>query len=166
MEKELGCRKRIVFNLLLAIAAAMAMILLLYITRGFFLIAFGISFLCLVCPIMLRSGSETISAEKNKVDMQVQHGVPVCFDKKRVLISYVKIFALLWLLTAISLLLPRGLWILVFPPLCVISLGVLKLTEHTWIAFGWKKRTYRSLSALIAGIVFSVALIFRHCAAK
>ena len=138
------------------------LLLLLYITKGFFIIALGLSFLCLACPLVIRSSSKTILAEKDKVDTQALHDIPACFDKKKVLISYVKIFVLLCIFPAIGFVLPGGLWILVLPPLSVISFAVLKLTEHTWASLGWKKRSYWLLSGMIASIIFLAVLLYRY----
>ena len=142
-------------------AAAIVFMFFLHITKGFFIIAIGISFFCLACPMMIYDGVKTIITEKSKADMQILQDAPDCFDRKKVLISYGKLFLLFGLLPMIAFLLPEGLWILVFPPLTVIDLAVLKLTEHTWIAFGWKKRSYWLLNGLIAGFVFLLILICR-----
>ncbi len=162
MEKGIFGWMRILLSLFFVLLAVIIFVLLFYMTRGFFIIAVEISFLCLACPIMIQRASKAISDEKNKVDMQILQEVPISFDKKKVLISYMKIFILFGVFSGIGFLLPEGLWILVFPPLGVMSIVVLKLTEHTWIAFGWKKWLYWLLSGVIAEIIFLLVLIYRQ----
>lgn len=161
MKKITYYLKKIVFNLFWIAVAVIVFALFWQITKGFFMIAVGISFLCLAGPIMIHDGAKTILDEKNKVNMQMLYDVPVCFEKKKVLLSYVKIFILLDLFPAICFLLPKGLWILVFPPLAVLHFAVLKLTEHTWSAFGWKKWKYWFVNGLSEGIIFLSAWICR-----
>lgn len=162
MKKKIVSWKRIVLNLFFVVVATIVLMLFLYITRGFFIIAFGISFLYLACPIVIRSASKAILNEKNKVNMQILHDIPVCFDKTKVVVSYVKLFFLFWVLPVIGFLLPEGLWILVFPSLSVICFAVFKLTEHTWTYFGWKKRTYWLLHSIMIGIFLLISLILRY----
>lgn len=161
MKKGMNDWKRILFNWLFAFLGGVVFAVLFHITRGFFNIALGISFLCLGCPMIIQYASKVILDEKNKMDMQILHEIPVCFHKKKVLFAYVEIFIFLGFFSGIVFLLPGGLWILVFPPLGVIAFVILKLTEHTWIAFGWKKRLYWLLSGSIAGIIFLMAVICR-----
>ena len=162
MKKLIFCLKKIIFNLFWIAVSVMIFVLFLRMTKGFFMIAVGISFLCLACPLMIHDGAKTILDEKNKVNIQMLRDVPICFKKKKVLLSYVKIFILLGLLPAGCFLLPKGLWILVFPPLAVLYFTVLKLTEHTWLAFGWKKWKYWLVNGLSAGILFLSAWICRY----
>ena len=159
--EEVGRIMRMILNLFFILLAAIVFVLFFHITRGFFIIAVGISFLCLACPIAIHYALDVILNEKNKVDMQILHGIPVCFDKKKVFAAYVRIFILFGGLSGIGFLLPEGLWILVFPPLGVIDFVILKLTEHTWIAFGWSKRTYWLLNGLITGIIVLSLLLYR-----
>lgn len=111
--------------------------------------------------MIIQCASKVISGEKNNGDTQILHGLPIDFNKKKVLLSYVEIFVLLGVFSGIGFFLPEGLWILVFPPLGVICFVILKLTEHTWIAFGWKKWLYWFFSESIAGMIILIIVICR-----
>ena len=134
---------------------------LLKITNGYFLIAIFFSFFCLFCPIIIRRGSQAISEEKYKISIQKTHQLPISFSQKKVFFGYMQTLSLFWILPAAIFLLPDKTWVLIGPPIWLSSFSIMKLTEHTWIDFGWKKRTYWLFQSCIICLIFIVILCFR-----
>ena len=152
-------RKLLNFGFLLL--TAFLLIFFLKITHGYFLFAVIISFLCLGCPVIILFSSQSIIEEKNKIDMQKSHELPIVFDQKKVIHNYIGTLFLFWLLPAAVFLLPDKTWILIGPPIWLTSFAIIKLTEHTWLDFGWKRKTYWHLQGIIIILLFSFIIIIR-----
>ncbi len=134
--------KRYFINFFFLLITFFSLLFLLKITNGYFLLAGIISFFCIGCPVIILFSSQAILEEKNKIDMQKSHDLPILFNRKKVLLGYIGTLFLFWFLPAAIFLLPDKTWILTGPPIWLFSFVIIKLTEHTWCAFGWKKRTY------------------------
>ena len=89
---------RKLLNFIFLLLAAFMLIVLLKITHGYFLFAIIISFLCLACPVIILFSSQSIIEEKNKIDTQKSHELPLAFDQKKVFRSYIGTLFLFWLL--------------------------------------------------------------------
>ena len=154
---------KILVNFCFLFAAMLMLRWLITVTHGFFLIAGLLSLLCIGCPVIIRFSSQAILEEKSKIDIQRSHELPIVFDVKRVLLSYVGVLFLFWLLPAAVFLLPDKTWILIGPPVWLFSFAVIKLTEHTWIAFGFAKRTYWITQGIIIAALVALAIISGLC---
>ena len=99
--------------------------------------------------------------EKNKIDMQKSHELPIVFDRKKVIRSYIGTLFLFWFLPAAVFLLPDKTWILIGPPIWLASFAIIKLTEHTWLGFGWKKQMYWCLQGIITTLLFTLKMILK-----
>ena len=159
-EKPHPKAKKLLLNAFFLMLSILFLLLLLYITKGYFLIAIFFSFLCLACPTIIIYGSQTILTEMHKVSVQKAHQIPISFHKKKVIFAYIQTLGLFWILPGAVFLLPDRLWILTGPPIWLFSFAVLKLTEHTWRSFGWKKRIYwLSQSAIISILLIVIGII-------
>ena len=152
---------RKLLNFFFLLLAAFMLIVLLKITHGYFLFAIIISFLCLACPVIILFSSQSIIEEKNKIDMQKSHELPLAFDQKKVFRSYIGTLFLFWLLPSAVFLLPYKTWILIGPPIWLASFAIIKLTEHTWLNFGWKKQMYWCLQGVITTLLFTLTMILK-----
>lgn len=152
-------RKLLNFGFLLL--TAFLLVFFLKITHGYFLFAIIISFLCLACPVIILFSSQSIIEEKNKIDMQKSHELPIVFDRKKIIRSYIGTLFLFWFLPSAVFLLPDKTWILIGPPIWLTSFAIIKLTEHTWLDFGWKKQMYWCLQGVIITLLFTLTMILK-----
>lgn len=148
-------------NLFFFVAALLLLGVLLILTHGYYLIAVGLCLLCVACPLTIISGANDVLEEKEKVDAQIVHELPVRFSRKRVIFGYIKIFFLFWLIPCFIFLIPSKLWICVASHVWTFSFCILKLTEHTWTAFGWKKRMYWLWHGCVYAVLFMAAMFFQ-----
>ncbi|MBQ8497864.1 MAG: hypothetical protein IJ489_10490 [Clostridia bacterium] len=153
--------KKIFSNAIFLLLTILFLLLLLHITKGYFLIAIGFSFFCLACPTIIIYGSQTILTEMHNISVQKAHRIPISFHKKKIIFAYIQTLGLFWILPCAVFLLPDKLWILTGPPIWLFAFAVLKLTEHTWLSFGWKKRVYWLSQGLIYVVFLTAALLFR-----
>lgn len=153
--------KKFFVNFIFLLFAMFVLLFFLKITNGYFTIVVCISFFCIGCPVIILFSSQALLEEKNKIDIQKSHDLPIIFDRKKVIFGYIGTFFLFWFLPSAIFLLPDKAWMLAGPPIWLFSFAVIKLTEHTWIAFGWKKKNYWFFQILIYFILFLAALIFR-----
>lgn len=153
--------KRRVLNLFFLLISVFVINLLIKRTSGYFLFACMISFLCIACPVIILFSSQSIIEEKNKIDIQRSHKLPIVFDQNKVIRGYFGTLFLFWVLPAAIFLLPDKTWILIGPPIWLFSLAVIKLTEHTWIAFGWKKSFYWCSQGVIILFLLTISIVIK-----
>ncbi len=102
----------------------------------------------------LRTESKTSQAQlANKI---------IKYNRHKLFVGYAKIFTFLWFFPAASFLIPGGsLWLAVLPPLLLTSVLTLVLTEHTWTAFGFSRRSYWLMHTLALAALSAAAIAFR-----
>ena len=148
--------KRKLLNFFFLMLTIFFLRILMRITNGYFLIAAILSFFCIGCPVIILFSSQAILDEKNKVDIQRSHELPIVFDQKKVLFGYIGTLFLFWILPAAVFLLPDKGWLLIGPPIWLFSFAVIMLTAHIWVAFGWRKQTYLRTQVLIIFVLLQI----------
>lgn len=132
-------------------------------TKKFFIMLSIIVFLLVCVPVIIRDGTFLIFREKYIVSNQIRHNLPIKYNVRKVKKGYAEIFAFLWLFPSASFLLPGGhLWILIFPPIMLTSLLTIKLTEHTWLAFGFSKKKYWLMHVCAFFAISAIFILFRN----
>ncbi|MBQ9746437.1 MAG: hypothetical protein IJW21_06405, partial [Clostridia bacterium] len=119
-----------------------------------------IVFLTTAVPIIMGDGVSAILRERYIVAYQMSRGLPAVYDIKKIIGGYCKIFPALWLFPSACLLLPGGsLFVGILPPILLMSLLIIKLIEHTWLTFGFSKKTYWIMHASALALLSFSAII-------
>ena len=153
---------RKIFSIIFLLISAAAIILAISATRSFFAILIVIVFFTSAVPIMIIDGAYLVLWQKHIVTIQAKHGMPLKYNKKKLFEGYAKIFTFLWLFPSASFLIPGGhLWIAVLPPILLMSVLTLVLTEHTWLSFGFSRRKYWLMHISALTTLSAAAIAFR-----
>ena len=107
-------------------------------------------------------GAYLVLWQKHIVSIQAKHGLPIKYNRHKLFVGYAKIFTFLCFFPAASFIIPGGiLWLAVLPPLLLTSVLTLVLTEHTWTAFGFSRRSYWLMHTLALTSLSAAAIAFR-----
>ena len=153
---------RKILGVVFLLVSVLAIVIAIHATKRFFAILLTIVFFTAAVPIIIMDGAYLVIWQKHIVSVQAKHGLPIKYNKRKLVMGYAKIFSFLWFFPAASFLIPGGsLWLAVLPPLLLASVLTLVLTERTWTAFGFSRRSYWLMHTLALAALSAAAIAFR-----